>query len=95
MPGNMLRTTHEGMLNYLTPNLERKWMLDTMPGHFVATAIVTDLLREKILTPRVDCAEHGPCNFKMTPVSKYVGCHRYDQAALNMGIWTISSRLIL
>ena len=47
------------------------------------------------MIPWVDCAEHvecispkgakrGPCNWKLKPDYLYVGCHRYDQSALNV-----------
>lgn len=95
---SVVRFTHQGMLNYLAPNLEREWIEKAVSRHFSANAILfrsNDLLKEKFLTHWVDCAKHseciapngskhGPCNFNIMPKNAYAGCHRYDQAALTV-----------
>jgi hypothetical protein len=95
---SVVRTTHDGMLKYLTPHLTRAWMVEVLPNGIQATGfllLVNQILKERILTPWVDCAEHvdciapqgaklWPCNFNRLPNTSYVGCHRFDQSALNL-----------
>ncbi len=95
LPGSVILTTHDGMLNYLQPKMNRSQL--TQLRSFGATALliwVTDYLKDKVLSHWVDCAMHVecispkgskllPCNFRL-PSPKYVGCHRYDQSALNV-----------
>jgi hypothetical protein len=95
---SVVRTTHDGMLKYLTPHFNRAWMVEVLPNGIQATGfllLVNQILKERILTPWVDCAEHveciapqgatlGPCNFNRLPNTSYVGCHRFDQSALNL-----------
>ena len=59
--------------------------------------VVNDITREKLIAPWVDCAlreecitpkgaRKNPCNFTLNAHNDgtYVGCHRYDQSALNI-----------
>jgi hypothetical protein len=95
---SVVRTTHDGMLKYLTPNLTRPWMIDVLPHGIQSGTLLmlaNKVLKERVLTPWVDCAEHveciapegallRPCNFRRIPNTSYIGCHRYDQSALNL-----------
>jgi len=93
----VLRSTHDGMLKYF--NASRDELLEVVPqGGFpggIQLIWVSKMWKEKILTPWVDCAMHlecispagaklSGCNFGTKPSSAYVGCHRYDQSALNV-----------
>ena len=88
--------THDGMIKYLEFPRTRKDMADT-PS--LATGIwlllVNSETRKKIMEPWFDCALHkecmapagsqlGPCHFTDKHDGHYVGCHRYDQSALNL-----------
>jgi hypothetical protein len=95
---SVVRTTHDGMLKYLTPHFTRAWMIRVLPRGMQATGfllLVNKILEERLLAPWVDCAENveciapqgatlGPCHFNRTPSTSYVGCHRFDQSALNL-----------
>ena len=95
---SVVRTTHDGMLEYLTPHLKRPWMVNVFPIGVEATGLlflVTNMLKDKILTPWVDCAKHvkciapqgaklWPCYFNSLPNTSYVDCHRFDQSAINV-----------
>lgn len=85
--------THDGLLKYLAPKLEKKTMMELLPQGFQATAmilLVNSLMKEKFLAPWVDCALHEEC---IAPKGSRVycnlqnperGCHRFDQSALNV-----------
>ena len=96
-PMNIIRTTHDGMLQYLNITQSRE-ELDVF-GVFQSGAWalrVNDLTVSKILEPWADCALHKEC---IAPEGAQLlcwavkrndakgasrGCHRYDQSALNM-----------
>ena len=93
-----IRFTHQGMLDYLKVNKPRQELMNIMPRSFQAGVILVwanDLFKKKILRPWVDCAKHVDCiapqGATMTgcssakkSISEYIGCHRYDQSALNV-----------
>ena len=94
---HFIEFVHDGMLKYLQYPKHRQdvghinvhlragcWML-----------WVNDTIREKLIKPWVDCALHreciaphgatpGPCTDTSVHDGRYIGCHRYDQAALNV-----------
>ena len=89
---------HEGMLDYL--KVSRQEVADvfirTIQGG-VHTVWVTQQIKEKFIKYWVDCALHpeciappgagiSPCDWNMitTNPGEYVGCHRFDQSALNV-----------
>lgn len=88
-------TTHEGMIEYLLPNLSPAMIAKAMPRHFEASAILflsNRAMRKRFMRHWVDCARKtnciapegsklAPCNWS-EPV--FAGCHRYDQSALNL-----------
>ena len=95
---NSIRTTHDGMLQYLniTQSREELDAFGLVEGG-VWAMWVNDLTVSKILEPWVDCALHKECiapegaqlifckEVKETDAKgAYRGCHRYDQSALNM-----------
>ena len=53
------------------------------------------VMKEKLIEPWLDCAVHKrciapggtrvrPCQFTSRHEGQYIGCHRYDQSALNV-----------
>ena len=89
---------HEGMLNYL--NVSRQEVADvlihTLPAT-IHTVWATQQIKERLIKYWVDCALHPECiappgtgifgcNFDIvkTNPGKYIGCHRFDQSALNV-----------
>ena len=92
---SIVKTTHDGMLQYLNVQHSRQELERLVPRGFQATAVVywtNSVLREAFLPAYVDCASHieciAPegshrwgCNFS---VPGYAGCHRYDQSAQNI-----------
>ena len=92
--------THDRMLQYLQLSLSRKQMGHfghIEAGCWVMWA--NSLMKFKFLKNWVDCALHKeciaphgshlwPCDFKLGNKTKgagvYIGCHRYDQSALDM-----------
>ena len=94
----IIRFTHPGTLNYFQLNKTRQEIANIMPRSFQAGVLLiwaNDLAKQKILSPWVDCANHlsciappgslrDGCNLTVQPLSAYVGCHRYDQSALNL-----------
>jgi len=101
--------THDGMLKYLNLSLSRKQMGHF--GHLQSgcwVVWVNNLMKSKLLNYWVDCALHQECiaphgatlwNCDLKTAKKetgvYVGCHRFDQSALDMilihefglGVW--------
>ena len=88
--------THDGMIHYLKFPKSRTDManIETFQGG-CWLLLVNDESRKKIIDPWMDCAMHKecmaptgskrvPCNFAKTQNGDYVGCHRYDQSALNL-----------
>ncbi len=95
----MVIMTHEGMLKYLNLSMKRSELAKFHSTQAVYTMWVTEILKNKILSPMIDCALHkeciapqgskvsgSGCNIKgsFNKSGSYVGCHRYDQSALNM-----------
>ena len=88
--------THDGMMEYLHYPKHRKdiGQLGTLQGGgFLIWA--NSVMQEKLIEPWLDCALHqeciapkgsrsNPCNFTKGGHGNYVGCHRYDQSALNL-----------
>ena len=88
--------THDGMIEYLKFPNTRKEMADvkTYSGG-LWLLLVNSESRKKIIEPWFDCALHKqcmapagsqrkPCHFTDIHDGHYVGCHRYDQSALNL-----------
>ena len=100
LPLPIVSLTHDGMLQYLNLPLSRKQMGHfghIEAGCWVMWA--NSLMKFKFLNYWVDCALHQeciaphgsnkrPCDFKLGDKNKgagvYIGCHRYDQSALDM-----------
>ena len=94
---NIIRTTHDGMLQYLNITQSRE-ELDAfgLVESGLWAVWVNDLTVSKILEPWVDCALHKECIApegsrlfcwgvkRHDAKGAYRGCHRYDQSALNM-----------
>ena len=94
---SILRTTHESMIKYLVPDLNRSYLLKILKGFFESNAVLvwsTNYFKEKIMSPLLDCAMHqecispkeskmAPCDFKGTAPDGYAGCHR-EQSAFNL-----------
>ena len=88
--------THDGMMEYLHYPKHRKDIaqLETLQATcFLIWA--NSLMQEKLIEPWLDCALHQeciaprgsrvkPCDFTKVGHGYYVGCHRYDQSALNL-----------
>ena len=88
--------THDGMMKYLNYPKERKDMADIeslQSGGWLLWA--NDLMKEKLVDLWLDCALHKeciapsgaelrPCQFTKRHDGHYVGCHRYDQSAMNL-----------
>ena len=89
---------HDGMLEYLHYPKARKDLANMYSIEATGFLIwADDVMKEKLLEPWLDCALHeeciapvgaklGPCNFTMADNHNgdYIGCHRYDQAALDL-----------
>ena len=88
--------THDGMLKYLDMNMNRSELARFSPSIEANSYImwVTPLIKEKFLVPWIDCGMHVDCISprgtsiygcgKIDPAGRYIGCHRYDQSAMNM-----------
>ena len=96
-PVHAIEFTHDGMLNYLHFPKVREHMID---AHVLETNSYImwashPLMQEKLIEPWLDCALHqeciapegaklNPCKFTTHHDGHYIGCHRYDQSALNI-----------
>ena len=91
-----IQYTHEGMIKYLHFPASRKDMaaIGSFQGG-VWLMWATDEMKEKLLKPWLDCSLHEqcispkgsriiPCSSGGTPDGHYLGCHRYDQSAINL-----------
>ena len=92
---SVVKTTHDRMLKYLGVQKSRQELEQLLPHGFQATAVIlwaNAVFKEKLLPSLIDCASYleciAPkgsglfgCNFALP---EYVGCHRYDQSALNV-----------
>ena len=88
--------THDGMVKYLHYPEHRKdiaQLQSLQSGCFLMWA--NSVMQEKLIKPWLDCALHQdciapkgsrlrPCNFTDVHDGHYIGCHRYDQSALNL-----------
>ena len=95
-PERAIEFTHDGMMQYLHYPKNRKDMKDVYVLEANAWLLLANsLMKEKLLEPWLDCALHKECiapqGAKLLPCRKpvqhdghYIGCHRYDQSALNM-----------
>ena len=93
-------TTHDGMLKYFNLGMTREQLLAALPIGYQGSGMLmrSDYALknpDNILSRWVDCAMHVECiapkgaslygcNFPPEPDYAYVGCHRYDQSALNL-----------
>jgi len=96
---SVMSVTHDEMIKYFQFPPSRQYMAHWRPiqanGWFL---LVNDLTRQKLVAPWVDCALHKECiapegarrecnntlKFNVHKDGTYVGCHRYDQSALNI-----------
>ena len=88
--------THDGMMKYLEFPKTRKSIADVPTFQTgVWLILVNGDSRKKIIEPWVDCALHKecmapegsqrkPCNMTKKHDGHYIGCHRYDQSAINL-----------
>ena len=88
--------THDGMIEYLHYPEHRKDIaqLQTLEASCFLMR-VNSVMQEKVVEPWLDCALHQECiapkgstknycSFTRVHDGHYVGCHRYDQSALNL-----------
>ena len=92
---SVVQATHDGMLQFLKVQKSRKELEQLLPRGLQATGLIlwaNAMLKEKLLPSLIGCASHVECiapkgssllgcNFALPG---YVGCHRYDQSALNV-----------
>ena len=93
----IISLTHDGMIHYLhsPPRRELAGFTGTQGGVWLMWA--NRVMKARVISAWEDCALNrncispegatkGPCNFTKEAFSEglYVGCHRYDQSALNM-----------
>ena len=88
--------THDGMLKYLHMNMTRSELAKVKPSIQAGVYMmwVTPLIKEKLLVPWIDCGMHKDCIspegatlrgcHRRNQNGSYIGCHRYDQSAMNM-----------
>ena len=88
--------THDGMIQYLGFPPSRKFMAKVETAEAGCWLMwANSIMQEKLIEPWLDCAlhvecigpkgaRHVPCNFTDIHDGRYVGCHRYDQSALNL-----------
>ena len=89
--------THDGMIEYLRYPKSRRALagLESLAGGaFLLWA--TPTMKEKLIEPWLDCALHQECIAPHGAIRRpcfpltifldghYIGCHRYDQSALNL-----------
>ena len=88
--------SHDGMIEYLHYPKDRKDMAQVITleaSSFLMWA--NPLMKRKLIKPWLDCGLHQrciapkgsrlhPCHFAQVHDGHYVGCHRYDQSALNL-----------
>ena len=92
--------THSSTLNFLGLNMSRAMAAEEINGTIAATtfcAWFTSLIREKWMKRWLECALHKECiappgtspygckfNLLKKNDGRYIGCHRFDQSALNV-----------
>ena len=88
--------THDGMIEYLHFPKARKDIADIQTLEASGWLMwVTPIITEKVIEPWLDCALHEeciapngtriwPCNFTGVHDGHFVGCHRFDQSAINL-----------
>ena len=92
----VIQFTHDGMIKYLGFPKTRKEManVQTIQGGSFLLHVTNEAI-QKIIDPWEDCATHTECiapagskRFPCSPVGvcdgHFVGCHRYDQSAINL-----------
>ena len=96
IPSYAIKFTHNGMISYLNYPINRKDMADAKVLQATCWLLwASPLMCEKLLEPWLDCALHQeciapegsrakPCLFTKEHDGRYIGCHRYDQSALNI-----------
>ena len=92
----VIEFTHDGMIEYLHYPKARQDIAHIETLEASAFLLwVTDTMRDKVIEPWLDCAIHQeciapegakltPCKFTAQHDGHYVGCHRYDQSAINL-----------
>ena len=96
LPSMAIEYTHDGMIDYLHYPKDRR-DISNMPVNAATIWMlwVNETMKEKFIEPWLDCALHveciapkgskrGPCAHTRNHDGHYVGCHRYDQSALNL-----------
>ena len=91
-----IQYTHDGMIQYLRYPASRGAIAEliTLQGG-CWLMWVNEVTQKKLIDPWVDCALHQeciapdgatlwPCYFTSIHDGHYVGCHRFDQSALNL-----------
>ena len=88
--------THDGMMEYLHYPKARKDIAHVQTLEASCYLMwAHSVMQEKLIEPWLDCALHQeciapegsklwPCNFTTFHDGHYIGCHRYDQSALNL-----------
>ena len=88
--------THDGMMEYLQYPKHRKDIAQLKTLQATCFLIwANSVMQEKLIEPWLDCALHQeciapkgsklwPCHFTKVHDGHYIGCHRYDQSALNL-----------
>ena len=96
IPDLIVGRTHDGMLKYLHMNMTRSELARVKPSIQAGVYMmwVTPLIKEKLLVPWIDCGMHKDCIspegatlrgcHRRNQNGSYIGCHRYDQSAMNM-----------
>ena len=91
---HFIEFAHEGMLKYLQYPKHRRDVahinVNLRAGCWIMW--VNDIIRKKLIKPWLDCALHkeciapegAPCRMTSIHDGRYIGCHRYDQSALNV-----------